>query len=316
MSYYASFSQTGGTVFTDSTVYPNASQSNPIIVFNTPNTPTATNTLTINSTCSSKILIIGGGGGAAGGGGGAGEFYEISSQSLSSGIYTITVGKGGQAAPDKTTAATQGGYSRISNGTLDISANGGGNGGLVGGSELTAKYGGAGGSSGGAGSAGNAPNATSVVLYNKSGGKGNIGTYKAAYGGGGGAGGAGGATDNATGGSPGIGIKSNVLGGSTLYAGGGCVGGGCGQGNNNTKYTTFGSGGSGSSTSNVAATNGYNGVVAIQLLNQSVSKTQCSNPGTIPSNVASFPTDCSLCTSDTTTVNASCQNTISDECRW
>ena len=73
--------------------------------------------LTLNSSITCDILVVaggGGGGGRAGGGGGAGAVIYLTNQTLSSGIYSITIGAGG----------TKGGFNGSSGNDTSISLGG------------------------------------------------------------------------------------------------------------------------------------------------------------------------------------------------
>lgn len=215
---------------------------------------------------SADILCVAGGGGGAynlGGGGGAGGVRGITSQSLTTTAYTITVGSGGSGGTSAGTGASGGNSSIAGSGFSTITASGGGGGGGEG-------YNGVAGGSGGGGS------------YNWSGGTGNSGSYSPVEGyagggpmspvnnpvggnGGGGAGGVGGLavyTPTGLGGNGGVGTLSysswanaTFTGVNGYYAGGG--GGGELYSGDNGGVGGFGGGGNGA----VSNTNGSNALV-------------------------------------------------------
>ena len=78
-----------------------------------------------------EILVAGGGAGGGssyGAGGGAGELDLFTSQTLSAGTYTVTIGSGSSGATNSSTKASNGGQSQFI-GTSTITALGGGAGG-------------------------------------------------------------------------------------------------------------------------------------------------------------------------------------------
>jgi hypothetical protein len=173
-------------------------------------------------------LVVGGGGGgggrlhtnyAWGGGGGAGGMRTVTSQTLTNGTYTVTVGQGG---PDSTN-----GEDTVFNGTTVL---GGGAGGLYG------SNGSSGGSGGGAG--GDGPNITGggSSAYGNNGGNGKDLAPEGA-GGGGGAGAVGNAGIDTSTGAGGVGATNDYRTGSNIYyAGGG--GGSLGRPDTGGDYTT------------------------------------------------------------------------------
>lgn len=215
------------------------------------------------------LVVAGGGAGGHAGGGGAGGFRTLTSQSLTSQSYAVTVGAGGSRyiynpntpgsnGSDSTfNGLTSTGGGRGSTGTYAAS-----NGGSGGGGNSTA-YG------GGFTTAGTSSPVTSPVQgYAGGGGGGGLGG-----GGGGGAGGAGSAQSGDTGGAGGVGASSSITGSSITYAGGGGGGGsGAGAGgsggggagatgdNNATSGTAnTGSGGGGSRVSSGSSNTGITG---------------------------------------------------------
>ena len=189
-------------------------------------TTVGNSTFTVNSgSGSAKVLIVAGGGGggydrAAGGGGGGVVYY--SSQSLSTGTYTVTVGDGGAGSTSW-------------NGVLGTGANNGANGGNSSVTGLTVAVGGGGGgtyaagNTGGSGGGGHGNGSyaggSGTSGQGNAGGAGTSGTNSNS-GGGGGAGGAGVAggpssTIDPAGGTGGVGLQYSISGTATYYGGGG-----------------------------------------------------------------------------------------------
>ena len=219
--------------------------------------------LTIDETTSCNILIVAGGGGGgsySGGGGGAGGVRQLSSQSLTSAVYTITVGASGEGGTietswtPKTTMGTNGGNSSVVGGSYSESAAGGGAGGsFTGGSTIGEQRGRTGGSGGGAackdtsetvaGHAGNTPSTSPAQGYAGGEGRHQSGSYVHS-GGGGGAGGVGGAGSSGTGGNAGVGITNSWRdgngSGTTVathrFGGGGAGDGHAGNGGSQAAY--------------------------------------------------------------------------------
>ena len=185
------------------------------------------------------ILIIGGGGGggaAAGncsnGGGGAGGLVYKANHSITSGVYSVVVGLGGNGAPGGTAiSGTPGGNSSV----FGFSAIGGGSGGGGGG------YNAGSGQSGGSGGGGSHPFSGTVGTgtqpaqtnsgtqqFGNPGGVGNNSAPEWGGGGGGGSGAQGEAGSAPSGGRGGIGLIYDIQGTPFYYAGGG-AGANCGN---------------------------------------------------------------------------------------
>ena len=189
-------------------------------------TTVGNSTFTVNSgSGSAKVLIVAGGGGggydrAAGGGGGGVVYY--SSQSLSTGTYTVTVGDGGAGSTSW-------------NGVLGTGANNGANGGNSSVTGLTVAVGGGGGgtyaagNTGGSGGGGHGnttyAGGAATSGQGNAGGQGGAGGASDNSGGGGGAGGVGAAggsgTNPAGSGNGGAGLQYSISGTATYYGGGG-----------------------------------------------------------------------------------------------
>ena len=196
---------------------------------------TGTSTFTLNQSAVCDILVVGGGGGGgggypvSGGGGGAGGFQYFTSQSLSAGSYTVTVGAGGTGGSNSN--GLNGGNSQF--GSLTASLGGGG------------AYGtGTSGSSGGSGGGGGSIAGLGTSGQGNSGGVGG-GVSGSGVGGGGGGAGFSGTVGN-SGGKGGDGLQNTITGITTYYAGGG--GGGC----FNYGTVTVGAGGSGGGGTGIA----------------------------------------------------------------
>jgi hypothetical protein len=177
-------------------------------------------------TCDYLIIAGGGGGGGAnngsiGGGGGAGGFQYLTSQALSLGTYTVTVGAGGTGGQGAVPSAsgTQGSNSVF--GSLTASVGGGSGGGASG-----LGFGFSGGNGGSGGGAGFSASSTTVGGTGTA-GQGNNGGNMGAGGGGSGGGGAGGAGSPPSGG---VGTANSITGTSITYAIGGQGTGGAGNG--------------------------------------------------------------------------------------
>ena len=212
------------------------------------------------------ILVIAGGGGggsAAAGGGGAGGLLSFTSESITPGTYTCTVGAGGTGSTSGT--ENRGGTGVDSQfGSLTLVKGGGGGGSFVAASPYTNSTGGDGGSGGGGiGRAGLRNGGTATSGQGNNGGSGNSdeATYRSA-GGGGGAGAAGtngnsSAPDSAGAGGNGVSTYSSWgsatstgqnISGTYWYAGGG---GGANSG-------ATGTGGNGGGTAGAVSTSAAN----------------------------------------------------------
>ena len=255
---------TGGTRTSDATYYYN--------------TFLSTGTLTVaNGPLTADVLVVagGGGGGGQGGtgaGGGAGGVFVPSTQSLSSGSYTCTVGAGG--TPGSGTVSTNGGNSRF--GSLTVAVGGGG-GGYTTGTANGGANGGSGGSGGGAYGypSGTYPAGTSTQTSTGGTGYGNAGslgwsdgvTYTTS-GSGGGAGGAAANSTSSGSGNGGSGLNSiswtggtlaNALTATGLGVSGYIAGGGSGYAQNGTYGTVNGGGGRGGAIGTNATANSGGG---------------------------------------------------------
>jgi len=231
---------TGGSLSSDTTYYYRTFTGNGSLVVT-------------NSGLTADILQIAGGGGSGGGGstswfdgagGGAGGVSYLSSQSLSTNTYSITVGAGGSAG----IAQSSGGNGANSQfGALTAAVGGGGGG------SANSGQGGNGGSGGGAG-----PNSTSIGTGTS--GQGNNGGSGRSNGSSGGGGGAGSAGGNAAAGQAGAGgagtnsyslwlsaISSSMTGvsGWSTATSGGYIAGGGGAGATVSPTDALGSGGAG-----------------------------------------------------------------------
>lgn len=218
---------------------------------------TSSGTFTPLQSLTADCLVVAGGGGGGGGngggaGGGAGGLRSLTSQSLSTTNYTITVGAGGAGGTERAY-----GSKGVDSTAFSVSASGGGQGGYFDGAVGTSGgSGGGGGSRGSAGStsggSGNAGSYSPVEGY-----AGGSGSYNPGYaaGGGGGAGGVGGNATTTTAGTGGIGI--NWLSAGTYYAGGG------GGGSNSTGSAALGGlGGGGNGSRTTSAAGGTPGTIA------------------------------------------------------
>ena len=229
-------------------------------------------------TCDLLVIAGGGGGGENNGGGGAGGLLPLTSQSLTTINYPVTIGAGGRGyAQPSDLAGDNGSNSQFASLTAAVGGGGGGSGGA---SQIEGKNGGSG---GGAKSGG-----TIVGLgtpgQGNDGGQGvyNSGNYPG--GGGGGAGAVGGtALNSSTAGSGGAGSNTysswataTLTGVSGFFAGGGGAGtfgggtlgsGGSGGGGAATvsgTANTGGGGGGGKRSPNVGSGSGGSGIVIIR----------------------------------------------------
>lgn len=242
---------------------------------------TSSGTFTPSSALSADVLVIAGGGGGGsyaggGGGGGAGGVIYFANQSLTTSVYTATVGAGGGAD-------TNGSNSVF--GVLTAGVGGG-----KGGTGSTGFSGGSGGGgSDGAGGSSTQTGTGATSYYGNAGGTG-TGAGTTGGGGGGGAGGAGGDVSgsfNKVAGNGGIGtnafsswasatstgVSSRYAagGGGASYTGGGGTagtggtgGGGNGTGGSGTANTGSGGGGGGYTSSAQAPGNGASGIIIIR----------------------------------------------------
>jgi hypothetical protein len=213
-----------------------------------------------------EVLVVGGGGGGGtgGGGGGAGGLLYSSSYSVTPGsAITVTVGNGGTGTSTWGGNGTNGGNSVFG----ALTAVGGG----AGGHRYSGSTQGTGGSGGG--NAGGTSGSGTVIMANGTSGQGFTGgssivngsTQEEPGGGGGGAGGRGAdsiipanttnaAANSALPGAGGVGLRYDISGTPTYYAGGG------GGSNRNGVGASGGLGGGGAGgTSPVAGTNGLGG---------------------------------------------------------
>jgi hypothetical protein len=225
-----------------------------------------------------------GGAACSGGGGGAGGVQYFPAQTLTPGLYTVTVGAGGTAgvsASGATSATNDGGNGGNSQfGTLPAAIGGGGG---TGSPALTANTYHPGGSGGGgvATASGNIIGGYGTFGQGYSGGTGS--NYSGYYGGGGGggAGGIGGTGTSNVAGAGGIGVPNSITGALTYYAGGGAggftasssitsaiatggAGGGGGSGLSAQPNTGGGGGGGSSIASGLNGGAGGSGVVIVR----------------------------------------------------
>jgi hypothetical protein len=250
---------------------------------------TSSGTFTPTTTGNFEILVVGGGGGGGreiGGGGGGGAIEgSFSSQSLTPGSYSVTVGPGGGGATSSSSTGGNGGSSSFA-GTTTITALGGGGGG-----SYVTRLGATGGSGGGSGDQETTSAGGAVGSFTNVGGAANLSPRVA--GGGGGATTAG-SSVNGNGGSGKLisDFDSNLLGfaafsGMTTFSAGGGGGrgdgsspagsGGVGAGNGglNTSQpgfpaVSYGSGGGGGGSDGAPGANGGNGksgVVVVRYAN-------------------------------------------------
>jgi len=238
-------SVSGGTLYSDSTYYYRAFTSTGNLVVS-------------NASLTADILVVAGGGGTMAGGGGAGGLLTFSSQSISTGTYTCTIGSGGAGVSGNSAGAGKGVNSQF--GALTAAIGGGAGGGA---GAATYKDGGSGGGAGDNGAAGTYKG----LGTSGQGNDGGEGVASSPYPGGGG-GGAGGAGTTASGansaGNGGIGATSaliNAIGAATglgQLSGGNYYFAGGGGASFHDSGTTPGTGGLGGG-GNGANGNGTNG---------------------------------------------------------
>jgi hypothetical protein len=228
---------------------------------------TGSGTLTVTTGGSVEVLVVGGGGGggagySSGAGGGGGGVLHKTAHAVSAASYSIVVGAGGAGA------ASQKGANGGNSSAFDLTAFGGGGGGLK-----------SDGLDGGSGGGANADSTTtrlggSATQTSQDGATGYgsagasaTGNYKG--GGGGGAGAAG------SGNNGGVGQQSSITGTATYYAGGGGTGwggtGGLGGGGTTTAGgagdpgdPNTGGGGAGGRDNNAAGGQGGSGIVIVR----------------------------------------------------
>jgi len=231
-------------------------------LYNNPQTPY---TLTFDNPTECDILIVAGGGGGgrsggdgAGGGGGAGGLIYLQNQTLTSGQYTIKVGKGG----DIQTTQDDPGYNGNDSSFSDNIAIGGGGGGA----HRSGANGGDGydgGSGGGGGTINSGNDSGGLIAGSGTTGQGNDGgtssSSNANSGGGGGSGSTGENATTSSGGDGGTGTLINITGQDIYYAGGG--GGGSETSNNPGLGNAGGGNGGGTDSSggNALANTGSGG---------------------------------------------------------
>jgi hypothetical protein len=234
------------------------------------------------------ILIVAGGGGGgksggagAGGGGGAGGVIYLQNQTISSGSYTIKVGKGGNIQ----TIQNDSGYSGHNSSFNDnIAIGGGGGGGHSSGTNSGNGYNG--GSGGGGGTISSGASGTGGTGTTNQGNNGGVGSSSNANSpGGGGSGSVGNNGTSTSGGGGGTGTLINITGAHIAYAGGGgggseasnnpgsgMAGGGNGGGTDSDGSNALdntGSGGGGSGGAGIGGAGG-SGVVIIRYLAKSL----------------------------------------------
>lgn len=196
------------------------------------------------------IIVAGGGGGGnnLGGGGGGGGVREFTSQVLSPGAYTVTIGAGGSTASDGSDSSFNG----------HTSAGGGAGGNISG--NTAGQPGGSGGGGSGAiatsGGAGNTPSTSPVQGYNGGSGSSNPGGSTGRGGGGGGGGSEAGqngavGVGSGYGGDGGDGYTSTVTPSGTVYGGGG-------GGGSDHNAANAGAGGAGGGAAGGKGTTGSN----------------------------------------------------------
>ena len=154
------------------------------------------------------VLIVGGGGGGGinyGGGGGGGSVI-LTNLTLTSGSYAIVVGSGGTSGTGNGVRGVNGGSSSA----FSLTATGGGGGASYSAAAGSAGTGGGGSGGGGFAGAGTPPGGSGGLPYGSKGG-----------GGGGGARGNGQAATLTKAGDGGVGVSSDISGGTVLYGGGG-----------------------------------------------------------------------------------------------
>jgi hypothetical protein len=259
----------------------------PILYFvnNTTNdTETHTYVFERDTICDILVVAGGGGGGYFGGGGGAGGILFATNITITSGTYTIKVGKGGAGVSTDSQNGTNGIDSSITINTIEYIAKGGGGGGTR--QSGGTGYAGRNGNSGGSGGGGSHSNGTAYqgiggisnkntysgwLSYGNNGGKGRPTTGGSApdhaSGGGGGASSIGGDFSNSTGGgNGGSGLNFGSIFGTSLGHNGWFGGGGGGNTYYNAGNPGYGNGGNGllggggsggyDGTTDISATNG------------------------------------------------------------
>ena len=256
----------------------------PILYFvnNTTNdTETHTYVFERDTICDILVVAGGGGGGYFGGGGGAGGILFATNITITSGTYTIKVGKGGAGVSTTSQNGTNGIDSSITINTIEYIANGGGGGGTRdsnsrgrNGNNGASGGGGSGTNDGafpGVGGASNKNNYLNFQSFGNSGGKGrrNISGVEPIFssGGGGGAGSIGSDFSNSTGGgNGGSGINFGSIFGTSVGHNGWFGGGGGGNTYSGAGNPGYGNGGNGllggggsggyDGTTDISATNG------------------------------------------------------------
>ena len=240
--------------------------------FNSTSGDTSNSTFTLASAKTCDILVVSGGGAGGGrasdgtgnGGGGAGGYKAFTGQALTSGSYTVTVGRGGTGG----TTTGQNGFASTFQGLASPTAGGGGG--------TRATLGNTGGSGGGTGSENTSTPAQGTAGQGFAGGTG-ASAPNYGGGGGGGAGGAGANGSGTVGGAGGVGIQwldgnyyaaggsgGTYNGGSqpTVARGGGAAGGDpitTSSAANNGYAATFGTGGGGGGSSSGPSGTGAGG---------------------------------------------------------
>ena len=240
------------------------------------------------STYNVEYLVIAGGGSGGMGGGGAGGYKTASGFSLTVGnSYTVTVGAGGSAPANGTTAGGDGNNSVFST----VTATGGGGGGRFAATAYDGRAGGSGGGGGGLNPFGTPVGAGGLGTS----GEGNDGgagfSGSSGFGGGGGANAVGGTATSNTGGNGGAGTSSSISGSSVTRAGGGGGSGGITRGSGGsggggqggqTSGATAGSantgGGGGGAWTNSAPGSGGSGVVILRMATANYSGTTTGSP--------------------------------------
>ena len=181
-------------------------------------TPTS---VPVGGTVDYLVVAGGGGGGRYGGGGGAGGLIYATSQAVASGTsYVVTVGGGAPGWPGDAQSggnAAPGINSTIS--AINVTAYGGGGGGLYG--NPTGGNGANGGSGGGGGGSNGGATAGGTATVGQGNAGGTSSNQASNNGGGGGGAGAAGTSGVSSSGAGGIGAPYTISGTSTYYAGGG-----------------------------------------------------------------------------------------------
>ena len=251
---------TSGNLSSEPTVSPSIRTDIVIETFTytTGTTQTAyTKTFSQNTIC--DILIVGGGGGGgmnAGAGGGAGGLLFLENLTVTTGSYSISVGRGGNGGTSSTVGTiAESGYNSTFSTYIAIGGGAGVNSGGANGSN--------GGSGGGAAndSTGNRTGGTGTTGQGFKGGNGTIpGGLGRTGGGGGGAGGEGQASVSSTqAGNGGVGRNMSAYFGTTYGASGWFAGGGGGGVHSGTGGTGGTGGGGGENTEGVNGTGGGGG---------------------------------------------------------